>query len=130
MDELTAFITARLDEDEDEAREALRAHPGPWSADHASINDAAGNTVVYDEYHWGGSAFAHIVRHEPARVLRQVKALQVLVSIHNPGTDPCDAHDAAMRTVPCEVLTCVAAIYSDHPDYRQEWENGAPDLPT
>jgi hypothetical protein len=36
--------------------------------------------------------------------------------------DPCDAHDADGRTVPCATLLALAAVYADHSDYREEWK--------
>ena len=142
MDDLTAFIAARLDEDEDLAQDAARGNPGPWSLDHAWILSAEGETVVMDEYRWGGSAFTHIARYDPARALREVAAKRAIVAEHEPGfpavarqeppgpstvTDP----DGIISTfpycltcdqdAPCVTLEALAAVWSDHPDYRAEW---------
>jgi hypothetical protein len=63
----------------------------------------------------------HITRFDPARVLREVEAKRRLVELHSPGSDPCDAHDASLRSVPCEVIELLALPFSDRPGYREEW---------
>lgn len=51
----------------------------------------------------------HIARHDPARVLRECAAKRELVDAWH------DEHGGG------HVLKTLAAVYSDHPDYRQEW---------
>lgn len=87
----------------------------------------------------------HIARHDPARVLREVEAKRRILARH------CKPHEnspwgswwAELQDSPqpcigcgfggacddpwtedindCPELCDLAAIYSDHPDYRQEW---------
>ena len=141
MDDLTAFIKARLAEDEAAAK---AADEGPWKAVpcvygppedgygephyyeiRSPLRGPHGDVVSHQTHEGGGVHGAanavHIARHDPPRTLREVEALRRLVIIHNPGTDPCDPGNARLRAMPCEVLTFVAAIWSEHPDYRQEW---------
>ena len=66
------------------------------------------------------TAAGHIVRHDPARVMRQCKSFRRIVDM---WTDA-DARDSegivedALRPV----LDALAAIWADHPDYREEWK--------
>src|SRR5262249_21548497 len=111
-DLLVAFLRARLDEDEAGAK---AASPGlGWirhSLDRGDIDAAA------DE--------AHVVRHHPARVLREVEAKRAILDRHAycqrhggvPGNEHLDADGLEDY-----VLLPLAAIYRDHPDYRQEWK--------
>jgi hypothetical protein len=81
----------------------------------------------------------HIARHDPARVLREVAAKRRILAGHGPGStiddsngkwrdDPanwdapvtlCTGHEWVAW--PCETVRLLAAIWSDHPDYRAEW---------
>lgn len=54
-------------------------------------------------------------------VLAEVAAKRAIVELHHP-VDPCDAHNGStFESVPCETLATLAAIYADHPDFREEW---------
>ena len=112
MSDIAAFIGARLDEDE----AAARAVPGrawyePDDDRFSHYKDAA-----------------HIARHDPARVLREVTAKRAILTRHSPVTEPgrgtrcgwCSGEfDVAW---PCEDARSVAAIWSDHPDYQEGWK--------
>lgn len=74
----------------------------------------------------------HIARHDPARVLRQCTALRALVgdlADNASGLDDqvdgefrCADRDYATEPLIGDVMRrTIAAIWSDHPDYRQEW---------
>lgn len=77
--------------------------------------------VVADEMvEVDSSAAGHIVRHDPARVLREVAAKRRLLaeaSAYSPELEHGDngewAFDLAVRAL--------ASVWSDHPDYRPEW---------
>jgi hypothetical protein len=112
---LATFLLARLDEDERIA------------ADAAELFDGAQLQVADD-------VGAHIVRHDPARVLRDVAATRAVVQIWLDGIagqlsqnrgEGLDLVDAAMSRL--------AAVYSDHPDYRPAWsatqDRGQPAVP-
>ncbi len=101
MSDLVAFLIARLDEDEAAANEVHLArkcgcidHDGEFSAD-----------PVYCSCEG------------PALVLREVEAKRKILDIHDMRHDPCDAHDASLRSIPCDTLFALASVYSDHPDY-------------
>ena len=140
MSDLTAFLSARLDEDEAAAKAAastdhttLFSKPDMFAAewrshDSAVMVESDAGPVVYDEGVPTVAQAAHIARHDPARVLREVVAKRSLIEDH---TGQCCVNDTCCGEIagyfdseagdPCPVLLVLAAIYSDHPDYRQEW---------
>ena len=128
--DLAAFLAARLDEDEAIAKAAL---PGPWMTGKAASHLA--DEVVYGqsrdwpdhivqvcnvEYgHNKDADAAHITRHDPARVLREVafkrailaECVRALESIPH-------GHRAVLAE---RVLRHLAAVDGGHSGYRQEW---------
>lgn len=146
MTTLIEFLEARLAEDEAAARATLIDVKGSgyWHADERPValtvdlyrvRDDNARPVVEairslygDEgpaeplYVDGEAVAAHVARHDPARVLREVTAKRALLDeFELPGLD-CDATDAEPDN--CRqhrVLRQLAAPYSDHPDYREEW---------
>jgi hypothetical protein len=75
---------------------------------------------------------AHIARHDPARVLAECAAKRRIVKRHPAVSGCCEtctdkmSHPrpsewAAVR-YPCPTLRDLAAVYADHPDYRDEWK--------
>lgn len=90
---ITDFLLARIAEDEAECQDMLKRMSDAKDWDHA-----------YAE-----------------RVLAECAAKRAVVGIHGIGADPCDAHDASCQSIPCETLEALAAVYRDHPDWRQEW---------
>ncbi|MFC4529733.1 DUF6221 family protein [Sphaerisporangium dianthi] len=115
MDDLIAFLHARLDEDEHIARTA-------GGDDECSTWTPTSDGVDFDQYEIGGfhpSTAAHVARHHPARVLRDVQARQhTLVRCQKEMLSgiPRLVH-FAKRT-----LWEMAQPYTDHPDYRQKWK--------
>ncbi|MFD3748344.1 DUF6221 family protein [Nocardia sp. NPDC058633] len=124
------FIAARLDEDEETARAAFGGpgDNGVWERDH----DPYAAEVVFSDwihiYAEGGHSATqaeHIARHDPARELRQAAAVRAVVELHHGESwcdicpDPEDRHTHS--PMPCEHLRHLAAIWTDHPDYRAEW---------
>ncbi|MFE5332546.1 DUF6221 family protein [Embleya sp. NPDC056575] len=122
-DDLVAFLTARLDEDE---AETLAASPGPWSttAEEDEVLAADGERVA-DAFALSGrqlrATTRHIARHHPARVLRDVAARRALVAALA-GADPHGAYITGTYTVE-DALRHLAAVYSDHPDYQEAWRS-------
>lgn len=122
---LIAFISARLDEDEELSRDLLRGHPGPWSLDDSFVLDAAGNTVIHDEFRW--DALPYIARHDPARALREAEAGRRLLAELEKGIAAAIAapDNPAVRAAVEALLWSAsdrAAAWSGHPDYRPEWK--------
>lgn len=136
MDDLVAFVTAQLDEDEAAANEVHR--PGTCGCVDRD-GDFSPDPV------WCGCGY-------PARVLREVAAKRAIVGLHAVHAEPerwGDSHsDPALRGQPtgrtsywcaicdddrdyghvggpqegCETLRHVAAVWSDHAGYRPEWK--------
>jgi hypothetical protein len=141
VDDLIAFLSARLDEDEAAARAAAGRswrQPDPertpgWVEDDS---DSIDRIVVYDEGAPTAGQAAHIARHDPARVLREVTAKRMLIAavlryetiIDGEWGDCHEEDEIAAGLCPehqpdeMAALRWLAAVYSDHPDYRQEWE--------
>lgn len=142
MDDLVAFVRARLDEDEAVARAAT---PGLWVA--GTSSGLLVDNGVYGQGD-GGVEFAcdtreavaystanvvHIARHDPARALREVEAKREIVDEHgNVNDGSCGTcvtaawgypthGGSAPQKWPCHTLRLLAAVYADHPDYREEW---------
>jgi hypothetical protein len=140
---LIAFYSARLDEDEAAAKAA--AHPsdgrlGPRKQHQpmagapypeGPLRASDGEIVVYDEGRPSDEEFDHIARHDPARVLREVAANRAVAELHN-GSHECSTYDHNGDIdnctwiggwEACSTLRHLAAVYSDHPDYRPgEWK--------
>jgi hypothetical protein len=116
MDDLIAFLNARLDDDH---WEAFKFHnDSEWSADMLArlFNHNESDPVIH-----------HLARYDPARVLREVAAKRAIIGLHRPSFSPADGDYTGIDCMedddswPCQTLHHVAAIWSDHPDYRAEW---------
>lgn len=138
---ITEFLLARIAEDE---RCARNASPGPWTF---SDIDSVGGGTIYDPTvaiasvewdaervdqrvrrtrpSWQADATGeHIARHDPARVLAECAAKRAIIGL---WSDP--AHigsftgdwDAGYTEAADDALRALAAVYADHPDYKQEW---------
>ena len=130
MDDLIAFLNARLDEGEAAAKAAT---PGPWVVGRTSGEDGEWNygshvaamgeekrmlldmCTGYTRSKHVGTA-EHIALHDPGRALRDVAADRQLLR----------EYDVAYRTTAQEGLRLAvrirAAVHSDHPGYRPEWK--------
>lgn len=107
----------------------------PDVGDHAEPGDERAPCVIEVEperHHdllnqggWLSDRVEHIARHDPARVLAECEAKRRIVercSAPRPG-DEWDGldWDGDLRAVAESVLVALAAVYADHPDYRDEW---------
>lgn len=133
MDDLIAFVTARLDEDEATAREAVGLTEC-WIAEEPAIGVVLVDGEPLIEGHITGLT-AHIARHDPARVLREVAAKRGILAEHQHEKVeyPAGGHPFGCGLCEydreygmngdgwCKTVRLVAAAWSDHPDYRQEW---------
>ena len=120
--DLAAFLAARLDEDEAQ----------PWAVHDVTKCDA----LLYEE-DMGAAAHEHVCDCEyPARVLREVAAKRAILAayeeaaehpydlpqgIHEGRDDWERERDDSVLGELEDVARHIAAVYSDHPDYRQEW---------
>lgn len=101
MDDLVAFLRARLDEDEEVARLADAVDPAPWhedvgegtytnqrdGIDGVGLVRAADNVGLWDREQSGTLSMAavtaiHIARHDPGAALREIEAKRRLVGNH------------------------------------------------
>ncbi|ONK09453.1 DUF6221 family protein [Streptomyces sp. MP131-18] len=141
MDDLIAFLRARLDEDEAVAR---AAGAESWSAMTEETPD--GENIYYtvetrkppravvESLATGPSAEAridHMGRHDPARVLAEVDAKRRIAKLYEDHerldreTFEVEGQHArslsSLRAAYWDACRHLALPYADHPDYRQEW---------
>lgn len=126
MDDLIAFLRARLDEDERTARHATQ---GPW-VDELGHPIRGGHElrfiIAQQAQRWNSQ---HIARHDPARVLAEVEAKRRMIALCEPPlVDVTWPGDVARQYIPGEgepwgadVLRLLALPYDGHPDYRDTW---------
>jgi hypothetical protein len=124
------FLRRRITEDERAASAAASAGVAGW---HVAGSPRSGHegpvefdTAVYDEVMPSEEEAVHIVRHDPARVLRDVRAKRGIVDRHAPVDGGAGAVWCAWdRTpYPCPDLRDLATTYLDHPDFDDDWKTG------
>lgn len=144
MSDLVEFLKARLDEDERHAL-AVEDNSAPWRGRWVVHGEALktynGWTLIYkkagDTTPFRPGLLAHIARHDPARVLREVEAKRQIVELHQEGVSndlPPDEEPTAEGIFcmactpvgeppfyPCSTLRLLALPYDDHPDFQEEW---------
>ena len=118
-----AFLNARLDEDEAAAKAAT---DGPWYADGSEIRGhdrayAGGEPDILVVMHTWPQESAHIVRHDPARVLREIEADRDLIAAYlackaQLGSGDDTRWRAGQVDTLCDTIQRRAEIWSDHPD--------------
>jgi len=132
-----AFLRARLDEDEGAAKLATK---GPWTASGDGYvlgvagrpGDAQVPAVVSAQTQQWNSG--HIARHDPARVLREVRAKRRILFLLEAAQKKADAmpgdgslEHAVTKTTVTFLLTVaqtMATAYDDHPGYDRAWDPG------
>jgi hypothetical protein len=144
-DDLAGFLRARLDEDQEIARDVQDGSPpwdGQWISDgpHA-LRTRNGHVLAFSTRTTDGrdlpldlkpGLVEHWARHDPARVLAEVNAKRRILDRYTSAVAD-SAEDAdgyydetrfedARQLYP--VLRLLALPYADHLDYRPEW---APD---
>jgi hypothetical protein len=134
MDDLAAFLNARLDEAEAVARRNVGV---------AGLSDSEEFGPSYPDYQTYDSedinaACDYLNTFRPLRMLREIEAKRAIVAAHHPETPSkygldvlrcavCQtergvwAEDRHADPWPCQTLCALASAWSDHPDYRQEW---------
>ena len=66
----------------------------------------------------------HIALHDPARVLREVKAKRKILAAHEKSDGGyCELcyYGYGGGSWPCPTVRALAAVYGDHPDYDKAW---------
>ncbi|MFE0651072.1 DUF6221 family protein [Streptomyces sp. NPDC059534] len=126
MEDLIAFLRARLDEDEQIAR---APHPAflAWEYDASvwQIRDLGnGNELanVLPRRAYG----EHIARHDPARVLAEVDAKRELLSCYEAMAADVlvvTGVESILSEYRRVILPGLALPYADHPDYQDAWRS-------
>lgn len=114
MDEIeaiAAFLAARLDEDQERA--AKMRH---YFVDEPYFDCPATRTAPLGDLPWGEDACDCGLAEREARALREVEAKRALIRLAD------DAYYEADHYAYHGIRQIVAAIYSDHPDYRAAWK--------
>lgn len=117
MDELIAFLTARLDEEE---AAALPFGHTVWRDEVPPIGVILVDGEALIEGHVTGLT-THIARHDPARTLREVatwRAILAQVAAGPPADRP--GFRAGFNSALGFVLQAKAGEYNDHPDWRMD----------
>ncbi len=146
MSDLTEFLADRLGEDEAAAKAAggvqwevgghnRRIVAAPWEpGDRWGQPEYIAAFVAQDPL--ADACRNHIVRHDPARVLREVEAKRRIMARHRVG-DPAygwpprscegcgevgEICEPRVKDIDqCPELRDLASAYADHADYRAEW---------
>jgi len=136
-DDLVVFLRARLAEDVRAAIATLkpevvvgshRGKPIPRWAVHGSgrgLIDEGGGTVRAKDIF--PAEAEHVVRHDPARVLREIEAKRRIVDAYAEALRIQDGFRETtgemMRRTAIEMACLAYAVaYADHPDHREEWK--------
>lgn len=129
MDDLITWLRVQLDEDERIARACgdvawVDDVPGMVHVDPAAIRDnkwAFGHLGYVAGAHpneLGNAYRAHIARHDPAHVLREVEAKRkILGLVTDAGPSFGDGYTEAYR----DVVKLLAVPYADRPGYLDAW---------
>jgi hypothetical protein len=133
-EDLIDWLRRQIDEDEQSALAVVEQDWRPDGANscqvYAARDDGSNRTIAWcrNGYDDDFANALHIARHDPARVLRDVKAFRKIIdycaSAIEVGRIPEGAtwsDDAAGAEVGEVVLRHLAAIFSDRPGYREEW---------
>lgn len=132
IEDVLARLTAGLDRDEAIARAAC---PGPWSVDDENYVETMydkDKTAIISGGRWGGEApvfdcnddAAHILRHDPARVLRQVEAIRLVIADYHDAREALNGlndsqlgwEERARVNALESTLSALAGIYTDTED--------------
>lgn len=129
--DITEFLAARLDEDEAYARHAFGDHNNA-QPDWYEIRSGAVNLAENEDelVTFDSGVSRHIVRQDPARTLREVKAKRAILREHpfepyadEPAEGFCGEcqRGGTAGVWPCPTVRHTAAVYADQPDYQQQW---------
>ncbi|WP_225794772.1 DUF6221 family protein [Streptomyces aculeolatus] len=120
MDDLVAFLRARLGEGEAALIRYRDGHDGPC------LNYRGQEPEGYDEY---DSCYLHIETadatpyRDVAFGLADIDAKRRIADLHQADDEKAEAPicTTCLYAPPCETLRALALPYADHPDYREEW---------
>ena len=127
MDDLVQWLRAQLDEDERIAR-AVDDGSAPWDGQWmADTSDAArtrnGHVLFYRPVSGPlkPGLVDHVVRHDPARVLREIDAKRDLLVFARGIQDHHETFTTGVYARLEKTLRLYALAYKDRPGYREEW---------
>ena len=126
MDELVAFLLARIADDAQVARDAVEGHGQQWTQGDQDAPTGTRTFVQLGDQHQLSVKFpdetgaAHGARWDPARVLAECDAKRLLAaqlrrSVRSVGPE--------LSVPELQVARAFARAHRDHPDYRPEWDN-------
>ena len=136
MSDIVEFLTARLDEDEAYALNAAESVSRGWFEPFSGAVQFGGpedNPECEMALTYDSGISRHMVRHDPARVLAEVKAKRAIgkaqqdfaarvANASYKGYDALNYHrDRGTEAALMGTLRYLAAPYADHPDYQQAW---------
>jgi hypothetical protein len=124
VNDLLAFLNARLDEEEAQARDLIESEAASASWEEMTSGVLVTGPSTFDDT-WDGTHVIgdsrisrFIADHDPARVLREVAAKRVIIAELNADTQADDRYRSAITFA----VECIAAACSGWPDYRDEWK--------
>ena len=131
MDDLIAFIKARLDEDEavalacisgmDQVRMRRGTPPPRWVPVEDSSDVRSEDGILRVKHTWVRER-DHICRHDPARVLRDVEAKRAILRRCSARMNEMDQYPNGLVSpralLARQILMDIAAIWNDHADYQ------------
>lgn len=122
MSDLTEFLEARIAEDETIARECLKPENlHPYGDRRIPAIKPEDWGALADDY-LGGEMGVHASRHDPLRVLAECRAKRKVIRLYQDISES-DAPGLGMAWEAVKtVLKFLAAVYQEHPDYREEWK--------
>jgi hypothetical protein len=128
------FLNARLKADQDAAEAARDLMDEPWKIfpeGPEEENYSGGYRIssgVTIAGHVEEAKAAHIARHDPARVLREVTAKRAIIEMAAYRLTAAEELEAKgvestgeLRAPAEYLLSTLAAIYSNHAEFREEW---------
>lgn len=118
VDDLVAFVRARIAEERAVAEEAAGSRPMVVGS--ALETELIGGVYVVQGT---GANLVLDVRQDPAATLARLDALTALVDMHSPVDTTFGrlCHECRWR---CATMLRLAAIWRDHADYRRGWVAG------
>jgi hypothetical protein len=124
---LSEFLLARLDEDYEVA---YGGEPSPWTegnwdGEFSGPREVLGKFGDVTAVCYYGGTYGHVLRFDPSRIIGGIEANRRVVEEHHEGPTCSDGTYCVTCLAshhPCRTLRFLALPYSDHPDYREEWE--------
>lgn len=135
--DIREFLLARIAEDEAAAAKPLTDLPVTRVYHPHTIEGVPGHPGATVEttahYQMKAQPVTATYNADPARVLRECAAKRTILATHRPILDPygdpkgatctmCADSGSNAQGFPCSTVRALAAVYSDHPDYQEEWK--------